>query len=521
MKMNRTFAFLLTLMTMLSLALSCTKEKTNKISSFSFVNPIDEGEEYFMYVDDKLEVALKVNPVDANEPVFWTFSDESVAKLAFAEDERGYKVFIQAIGEGRTEVIATTKSGLKHDFYLRTENGPQPLKSFVLSETKMTLKVGQGAELSIISDPANAYYTGEDWSISDEKILEYSFEEDGTYSFEAIAVGRANVTCTIGDITRSCEVTVVSSLVSLENLLTEENNNSMTKTVKEYERFSISPKYIPSNASNKSIKWNISNPSIVKYDGSEGGTHSFYVCGTGECVLKGTSVDGGKSIFYVLDIKPCDIPQGAVDMGYRKNGHPVYFAKNNLGASSPEQTGDFYAWGENRKHYFSLDPLKWGEGAYKNGYDLNSYMHYSPEQKKYTKYVSADDSVLKRGDDVAAEKLGGKWKIPASEDLLWLKNNCIITVGKTRDNQIYLEFSSKIEGFKVASVQLPLAGVLSGDKWQSFDMVGVYLSDSIETLENASTLVLSNSGNDGFAEIRPNKRYYGYTIRPVWDGFPE
>ena len=59
----------------------------------------------------------------------------------------------------------------------------------------------------------------------------------------------------------------------------------------------------------------------------------------------------------------------AVDLGLPSG---LKWASFNLGASSPEEYGDYYAWGETEPYYSSQDPLIWKEGKYV-GYYWPSY----------------------------------------------------------------------------------------------------------------------------------------------------
>ena len=106
------------------------------------------------------------------------------------------------------------------------------------------------------------------------------------------------------------------------------------------------------------------------------------------------------------------------------------WAACNLGASSPEKCGNYYAWGETEpKSYYDLDTYKFG----KNEYHLTKY---NGEDRK---------TILEPEDDAANAVLGGKWHIPTKEQMQELLDNT--TIKKSELNGVKgMLFTSKING---------------------------------------------------------------------------
>lgn len=75
---------------------------------------------------------------------------------------------------------------------------------------------------------------------------------------------------------------------------------------------------------------------------------------------------------------------GSETTGYVDLGLSVKWATCNLGASNPEEYGDYYAWGESESYYTNLSPLKWKSG--KNGYSIESYKWSMGAYYTLTKY---------------------------------------------------------------------------------------------------------------------------------------
>ena len=110
------------------------------------------------------------------------------------------------------------------------------------------------------------------------------------------------------------------------------------------------------------------------------------------------------------------------------NGDVLYVADRNLGASSPEDAGRYYAWGETIGYTSS-------EGHYFN--DANYVFNVGGELDKFSKYVKSgqaeywgvagdpDDLIeLEAMNDAAAVELGGDWHIPTTLEMNFLRNNC-------------------------------------------------------------------------------------------------
>ena len=160
------------------------------------------------------------------------------------------------------------------------------------------------------------------------------------------------------------------------------------------------------------------------------------------------------------------IPAGAVDLGLS-----VYWASCNIGASKPEEYGDYYAWGEVETYYSSLNPLTWKAGKEK-GYNLASYKwckDYTSDYDTFTKYCTEsmaecwggsgapdNKTVLETGpdgDDVASKTLGGKWRMPTKEEWVELMTKCTFTW--TTHNGVNGELFTAPNG---NSIFLPAAG---------------------------------------------------------------
>ena len=101
----------------------------------------------------------------------------------------------------------------------------------------------------------------------------------------------------------------------------------------------------------------------------------------------------------------------AVDLGLS-----VKWATFNVGATSPEEYGGYYAWGETEeKEDYSWETYKWCNGSYDT---MTKYCTNSS-------YGTVDNkTVLDLEDDVAHVKWGGDWRMPTTDEQDELRNNC-------------------------------------------------------------------------------------------------
>lgn len=166
----------------------------------------------------------------------------------------------------------------------------------------------------------------------------------------------------------------------------------------------------PTSASDPYILWSSSNIKIVGVDANG------YVYGrsAGSAVITATTIDGDRYAECTVTV----VDPEAVDLGLS-----VKWASFNVGATKPEDYGDYYAWGEREpKTEYSWKTYKWG--------------NYSDA---LTKYTEAQRTVLNYSDDAASYNWSGGWRMPTVEEFDELRLNCswsIIELNGIRGNKI-------------------------------------------------------------------------------------
>ena len=189
-------------------------------------------------------------------------------------------------------------------------------------------------------------------------------------------------------------------------------------------------------------------------------------------------------------------------------GLSVKWASFNLGAESPEEYGEYFAWGETEpKADYSWSTYKW---CY-NGSSSKLTKYCTDASYGYNGFVD-DKGVLDPEDDAATANLGGKWRMPTYNEWRELINNCSWTSATLGD----------VKGVKVMQVStgnwifLPFAGYCSGKS--AYSNYSFYLASLKYLLNqtNARGLYMRSSlgASTSWYGITP-----GYSIRPVYGDF--
>ena len=165
---------------------------------------------------------------------------------------------------------------------------------------------------------------------------------------------------------------------------------------------------LPENATNKTISWSSSNPSVVTV------TSSGKVTGInpGVATITVTSEDGELESSCTVSVTMA-IPE-AIDLGLS-----VKWASFNLGATTSQGRGNHYAWGETEtKTQYDWSTYKWCMGTY------NTLTKYCVDAAYgYNSFVDGK-TALDDEDDAAHVHLGEQWRMPTKEEQDELRDNC-------------------------------------------------------------------------------------------------
>ena len=236
----------------------------------------------------------------------------------------------------------------------------------------------------------------------------------------------------------------------------------------------------------------------------------FYKIIEDESLEKGDDYTGGNGD---------DNPSGG-NTGYKTcpdNKHPhmidlglpsgTLWACCNVGASKPEEYGNYYAWGETSpKSVYSWSTYKWCSGLYDT-------------QTKYctkSSYGSVDNkTTLDSSDDAATVNWGTPWRMPSLDVIKELVDKC--TSVQTSQNGVN---GWKFTGPNGGVIFFPAAGIRwDGEPFDvnnSFDAgsYGFYWSSSLYESTPFDALVLY-LGVGWYSDNVPWERGNGQSVRPV------
>lgn len=201
------------------------------------------------------------------------------------------------------------------------------------------------------------------------------------------------------------------------------------------------------------------------------------------------------------ELDPNNIPSStnAVDLGLS-----VKWASVNIGASKPEEYGEYYSWGET---------------ATKIDYDWTTYKYCSSDRYmiKYSINYGIKDNIttLELDDDVAHIKYGGSWRMPTKNEWEELKFKCEWTWTSKNGVNGY-EVRSKTNG---NTIFLPTGG-RKGYKDTTSDPIfigehGYYWSSSLSKDRSYYACVLSFSSDNISLRDEGLQRDGGISVRAV------
>lgn len=203
------------------------------------------------------------------------------------------------------------------------------------------------------------------------------------------------------------------------------------------------------------------------------------------------------SIRFVLE------NEAPANVRYVDLGLSVMWADCNVGATSPFETGNYFAYGEIRpKDTYTNKNYKFYNPDILNGVTkYNLFSKCGPVDYKYR---------LDMEDDAARANWGSDWRMPTIEELQELVNLCYWE---------WTESENGVSGYTVTgpngnSIFLIAGGYMNQDK--NDVSCNSYLSSSLDFNNHGHALGLDFA--EDYYEIYPEGRSYGELIRPVYSG---
>ncbi|MBR2368678.1 MAG: hypothetical protein IKA83_00815 [Paludibacteraceae bacterium] len=209
------------------------------------------------------------------------------------------------------------------------------------------------------------------------------------------------------------------------------------------------------------------------------GTRTEFVASTVDSIAFSSITDGPDQPDD--PIKPVDPTNGHewVDLGLPSG---TKWATMNVGAESPEDYGDYFAWGETTP---------------KSSYTDSNYNY------------SSNPTTLPLDRDAAYTNWGTSWRMPTNAELKELKDNCTWT--RTTQNGVKgYKVTSKTNG---NSIFLPAAGYRSSSDLGGAGSNGDYWSSSLDSDYSYCAYYLYF--NSSYVDGGGSSRFCGRSVRPV------
>ena len=217
---------------------------------------------------------------------------------------------------------------------------------------------------------------------------------------------------------------------------------------------------------------------------------------------EGTDID--KAILEINKNECCpdDNHPHAIDLGLPSG---TKWACCNVGASSPEEYGGYYAWGETEEksdytvytyqYAKDIDGHNWNDSHWNNSYWINIGSNISGTQY-----------------DVAHVKWGGSWRMPTLNEINELRNNCTwkwITQNGMNGRLVI--------GPNGNSIFLPATGNRYGTDLFNRGFIGLFWSATLNEnfINGAYELCIGSGVNGDYLESSLFNCSDGHSVRPV------
>ena len=281
------------------------------------------------------------------------------------------------------------------------------------------------------------------------------------------------------------------------------------------ERVTLTAMVLPEDADDKTVTWESSNEDVAEVNRSGRVTAN----ADGTCIITCRAADGSDVYAECQVTVGGDVPDEheCVDLGLPSG---TLWATCNIGADSPEEFGDYFAWGETigykekAKLYYN-----WGTYKYCNGYETAMTKYCTNSS-----YGIVDNKTeLDSEDDAATVLWGTEWEMPSYEQIseLYASYATGLTTKEPAvvNGVLGLKLTSNLNG---NSIFLPCAGYMDDTGYRDVSSSGnhycFYWSRSLD-IENPSKAGRTNSFlTESSAQRNAERsimRCYGLSIRPV------
>ena len=214
----------------------------------------------------------------------------------------------------------------------------------------------------------------------------------------------------------------------------------------------------------------------------------------GSATITLTDPERSRSATIQVEVKTLDgvtDAAEAIDLGLPSG---MLWASWNIGASAPEEAGNYYAWGE------TLEKANYSWGNYQHCDGTEETIHDIGDNICFTEY------------DVANKQWGGLWRLPTYEDCNELTKNCT-----KQWEQLNGQWGMRFTGPNGNSIFIPATGYFDGKTLNEESSEGYYWAGNFNTRSmyySTEPTYLGIYDNSAYYSFSDN-RYAGYNVRPV------
>ena len=437
---------------------------------------------------DVLMLSATVSPANAsNKKLTWSSSNTSVATV----DQSGIVTAV-AVGDCTITASATDGSGTKAECAVSVI---RLVTGIALSPTSLSLEPGSVEYINCAVYPSDATNKQVTWSSSDTSVA--TVNEEGKVT--AVAVGTCNVTCSATDgsgIKADCIVTVFQP-VTITSITLNHDRLSLSSGESE----TLSATILPANATNKNITWSSNKTNVATVDQ----TGKVKAVAGGICTITCSATDdsGVCALCYVSVYEEHEY----VDLGLPSG---TLWATCNVGASSPEEYGDYFAWGETLP---------------KNKYESDNYKYFFcdvNDNQGYTKYClnsscgyngyTDDLEELEWADDAASVNwTDNEWQTPSERQFAELLNSKFTTTELSTRNGI----KGLLVKSRSTNKSIFLPASFEEGFYDSYWTRSLYSDYTPLNIAYELRLFYNKKGEDFSFFLSKSSRNEGYRIRPV------
>ena len=306
----------------------------------------------------------------------------------------------------------------------------------------------------------------------------------------------------------------IASIDSIKfvTLVTDIYLSSATIELKEGETKQLTVTVYPIDADHKAVSWVSSMPSVASVDGNGLVT----AIATGSAVITATATDGS-DVYAECKVTVTTKSGGGTGLlTCPDNNHPhaidlglpsgTKWCCCNVGASTPEGDGGYFAWGETQP---KSDYTYWTYVFYKDIGNVAGFVKYCPQSDYGYDDFADGKTELDPVDDAATVIMGALWRMPSSDQMEEVVISC--SPQWTQQNGVD---GILVTGPSGGQIFLPATGYRWKEELNDVGVWGDYWSRSLcPDISNSAYGLGFGSGPYWNCSI--SDRSYGFTIRPV------